>query len=155
MASFVRIHEGAVQSFNDPGMPVYDLMNNLGITIEFLAKENVNSRTGSLRDNISANRPRPRGPYLLSTTVWANIKHATWVHEGTSRITPDEKKLLTVPKDSYAGGPTNPSGSELRASYKRGGERLYFLAKSVSGQDANPYLDNAKRDAIRRSPYID
>lgn len=155
MASFVRIHEPAAQSFDDPGMPVWDMMNNLGRTIEFLAKENVNSRTGSLRRNIRANRPKPHGIWKSSVTVYANIRHATWVHEGTGTITPKTGKYLTVPKEDYSGGPTNPSGGDLRRAHKRGDPRLFFLAKSISGQDANPYLDNAKRDAIRSSPYID
>lgn len=149
MPTYIRVHEAAVSSYIMPGGEVSDLVNEVARNAQAFAKGYVNSRTGRLVSNIRMNYARPTSPLTTSSMVYANIKHAIWVHEGTGLtsggfIYPNGKYLV-LPKD--LGG--SVSGGDLYRSRTRNGPKLYFFAKKVRGQAANPYLAKGLRDAMR------
>jgi hypothetical protein len=135
-----RVHENAVLSYMDE---VDNLVWNVLRSTRDIAKRNAPVRTGRLRDSIRASRPRRYGVYQYSGTVSASVKHALWVHDGTTRIYPKSARYLTVPVRSGS-----LSGTQLKTAGQAGNARGYFLARSVSGQRPQPYLANALRQAM-------
>lgn len=126
-----------------PGEPVYELVWDALKTTRDLAILYAPSRTGTLRRSIRANRPHKTGIFTNSGTVYANARHALWVHEGTSRIYP-HGRWLTVPNRK-----SHVSGATLRAAGPQSGPgRQYFLTHSVRGQRAQPFLADALHTAI-------
>src|SRR6476619_3675969 len=99
--AFVRVHEGAVQSFLLPGQPVDKLIHNTAQHTRAFAREHINNRTGALSRSLQVNRPTRTGPLTNSSLVVALSKHALYVHEGTGRIFPKNGKMLTIPKQNY------------------------------------------------------
>lgn len=146
MAVTYRVHESAVLSYMDE---VDDLVWDVLQTTRDLAKLYAPSRTNRLRSSIRASRPKRYGIYKYSGTVSASVKHALWVHDGTSRIYPKMGKYLTVPQHK---GPL--SGTALKAAGGSGKNKLYFLAKSVRGQRAQPYLKDALGEALGRNGLL-
>lgn len=144
MPAIIRVHEATVSSYIMPGGEVSELVREVSVNTRRFAIMHVNDRTGRLSANIRVNRPTPYGPYHTSALVYANIKHALWVHEGTYRIYPTHGKFLAVPK---ARGVL--SGTELKAIHRAGGPKLYRMRRSVEGQQANPYLAKGLREAMR------
>ena len=138
MAVTYRVHESTVLSYMEN---VEDLVWDTLRTTRDLAKLYAPARTGRLRQSIRATRPRRNGVYTYSGTCSASVKHALWVHDGVpGRIYPKRGKYLTVPKMKGA-----VSGATLR---KGGGPRMYWLAKSVRGQRAQPFLADALKDSM-------
>ena len=95
-----------------------------------------------------------------SSLVYNNAGHVLHVHDGTPAISAKGKGYLTIPRTSYAGGPTNPSGSLLRRSwikaggYVGGGDKPYFTTRLVAGQKAQPFLANALSAAMLKEPRL-
>ena len=157
MAVFLRIHDANIHAMHMPGGEVYNMIDRVGIAAAELARLNVNSRTGKLRNSIRHNRPNQTGGFTLAGMVYANARHALWVHEGTGTIFPKNGRYLTVPSEAGSA-----SGAQLRSAYIGAGGRKthgagakpYFLAREISGQDANPYLRNGLRTAMARTPEL-
>ena len=143
MPTFIRIHENIVQSYIQPGGEVYDLVWDVAKNSQRFARAHVNDRTGRLSKSITANRPKVDGIYQNSSLVWTNLKYATWVHEGTPTIFPVHGTHLAVPNARGIA-----KGSELKKLHLSGGPKLYHTRKSVSGQDANPFLLYGLREAL-------
>lgn len=148
MPTFVRIHEAAVASYIMPGGEVSDLLNEVGRMTQTFARGHVKSRSGALAGNIRMNYARPTSNLTANSMVYANIRHALWVHEGTGKdsggfIYPNGK-YLTLPKD--LGGSIR--GGALYAARTPRGPKTYFFAKKVRGQAANPYLAKGLKDAM-------
>lgn len=157
---FFRVHESAVQAFNLPGGEVFDLIDDTAVVAQYEAKNNVNNRTGKLAGSIRKNKPKPEGGYRIAALVYTNVGYAMYVHEGTDTIFPQAGKYLTIPSDRQGGG-INPSGGQIRKDYMAAGGRAaypgrkpYFLAKSISGQDANPFLADGMREAMAGDPRL-
>jgi hypothetical protein len=152
MAVAYRVHEGAVQSYMNPGDAVDELVWGITRTARDLAKLYAPSRTGRLKNSIRASRPKRVGAYENSASVSASIGYAIYVHEGTSRIYPKNGKYLTVPTRDGRGV---LSGAQIRGAGNRnrrpGDSREYYLAKSVSGQRSQPFLAQGLRTAMRTS----
>lgn len=150
---FYRVHEGAVLSFMDPGDVVDDLVWDVTRTARDLAILYAPVRTGRLKANIRASRPKRTGIYENAATVTANVGYALYVHDGTGRIYPKNGKYLTVPIRVGS-----VSGADIRAQFasnrRAGDSRGYFLAKSVSGQRAQPFLAEALSTAMRTSNVL-
>lgn len=146
-----RVHEAAVQSFNLPGQPVYeDVVWETARTTRILAQLYAPKRSGRLAQSIRASRPKPTGVYTLASSVSASIGYAVYVHEGVAgRIYPTGGKYLTVPHRRGS-----LSGSQLKATGGSGKGKMYFLAKSVKGQDANPFLEDAMKQALRTNDVL-
>lgn len=156
---YFRIHDANIHAMHAPGGPVYNLIDDIGITAAELARLNVGKRTTKLMRSIRANRPSQNGGFSIAGLVYANAKHALWHHEGTDTIFPKHGKYLAVPRQRQGGG-TNPSGGELRKAYFAAGGRrtkapkTYFTTKSISGQSGNPYLREGLEDAMRGNPHL-
>jgi hypothetical protein len=159
---FYRVHEGAVLAFNAPGGEVFELIDQTAIVAQYEAKNNVNDRTGKLAGSIRKNKPKPEGGFRIAALVYTNVKYAHYVHEGTHDRTPKPLggMYMTVPSERQGGG-INPSGGQLRKDYLAAGGRAaypgrkpYFLAKSISGQDANPFLADGMREAMAGDPRL-
>lgn len=137
-------------SFNAPGQPVYEevVWKTAQFTRDFAQLE-APVRTGRLKGSIRASRPRPNGPYQLASSISIAVKHGQWVVNGVEgRIYP-RRKWLTVPRQE------NPlSGTQLKAQGGSGRGRLYFLAKSVRGQSANPFFENALKKALASNDVL-
>jgi hypothetical protein len=155
MPVFFRVHEAAVHSFNAPGQPVYNEIDNVAKMAQFFAVQNLvgHTRTGQLAKNIRANKPKPEGGYRIAALVYANIKYAYWHHEGTDPIFPKNGAFLVIPKQRQGGG-SNPSGQDLKARHRKGQTRLYTTRKWVRGQKGNPYLRDGLEEAMGRSKYL-
>lgn len=156
---FLRVHEAQIHAFNAPGGEVYDLINDTGKVAAYHAKNNVNSRTHKLANSIRHNRPKPEGGYRIAALVYTNVGYAMYVHEGTDRIYPTAGKYLVVPSDRQFVG--NASGSQIRRDYMAAGGRAaypgrkpYFLARSIAGQSANPFLRNGMEEALASDPRL-
>jgi len=157
---FYRVHEAAVASYIAPGGEVYDLIDDTGKVAAYHARNNVNDRTGKLSRSIRNNKPKPQGGLRIAALVYTNVGYAMYVHEGTDRIYPQGGTYLTVPSDKQGGG-SNPSGAQLRKDYMAAGGRAaypgrkpYFLAKSIAGQDSNPFLRNGMEEALAGDPRL-
>lgn len=153
--AFIRVHEGAVQSFLLPGQPVDRLIHNTAQHARAFARDHINNRTGALALGIQVNQPTRTGPLTNSSLVWTRTKYALYVHEGTGRIFPKNGKMLTIPKNNYGiGGGGNPSGGSLRKAWRSGGRAEfpdgapYFTRRSISGQKANPFLQKGLAEAM-------
>lgn len=139
----LRVHEGTVMAYALPGGEVSDLVWAVARMTREIAKQTAPQRTGRLRRGIGANRPKPLAPYHTASEVYANARHALWVHEGTTGpIMPKKSFTLVVPRER---GPA--SGSELySASGGDGG--VIFFTRGVRGQRPQPFLANAMRQAL-------
>lgn len=150
---FYRVHEGAVLSFMDPGDAVDDLVWDVTRTARDLAILYAPVRTGRLKANIRASRPKRTGLYENASNVTANVGYALYVHDGTSTIYPQNGKYLTVPLRMGS-----VSGGSIRAGYasnrRKGDVRPYFLATSVRGQRPQPFLAEALATAMRVSSVL-
>lgn len=136
-----RVHENAVMSYMTE---VNDLVWDVLRTTRELAQLYVPKRTTNLMRSIRASRPKPSGIYQSSGTCSASMGYALYVHDGVSGwISPKRGKYLTVP---HVPGPL--SGSALKAAGGSGRGKLYFLAKEIRGQRAQPFLADALGDAI-------
>lgn len=158
---FYRVHEAAVAAYIAPGGEVYDLIDHTAIAAQYHAKNNVNDRTGKLSGSIRKNKPKPEGGYRIASLVYTNVGYAMYVHEGTDRIFPQAGKYLTIPSHKHGFGTSNPSGSQIRKDYMAAGGRAaypgkkpYFLAKSIAGQDSNPFLRNGMEEALAGDPRL-
>lgn len=150
---FYRVHEGAVLSFMDPGDAVDEAVWDVTRTARDLAILYAPVRTGRLKGNIRASRPKRTALYENAATVTANVGYALYVHDGTSTIYPKNGKYLTVPLREGS-----VSGAEIRAQFasnrRAGDNRGYFLAKSVRGQRPQPFLADALATAMRVSSVL-
>jgi hypothetical protein len=153
--AFVRVHEGAVQSFLLPGQPVDELIHNTAQHARALGREHIKDRTGALAASLQVNRPTRTGPLTNSSLVVALSKHALYVHEGTGMIFPKSGRMLTIPVNKQ--GPTgagNPSGGTLRKAWRSGGltafpdGKPYFTRRYIHGQKANPFLQKGLAEAM-------
>jgi len=153
---FYRVHEANVLAYNAPGREVYDLIDDTGKAAQYHARNNVNDRTGKLGRSIRNNKPKPEGGFRIAALVYTNVGYAHYVHEGTHDRTPKPRmgRYMTVPSERQGGG-INPSGAAIRKDYLAGGSvrdsagrKPYFLAKRISGQDANPFLADGMREAM-------
>ena len=159
MAVFFRIHDANIHAMHAPGGPVYNLIDDIGVTAAELARLNVGKRTTKLMRSIRHNRPTQTGGFEIAGMVYANAKHALWHHEGTSTIFPKHGKYLVIPKHRQGPG-SNASGGELRKAYfAAGGKRkkapkTYFTTKSISGQRGNPYLREGLETAMAGNPHL-
>jgi hypothetical protein len=140
MTVHYRVHETAVQSFNLPGQPVYeDVVWKTAQTTRTLAILYAPKRTGKLAANIRASRPKPTGIYTLASSVSAAVGYAAFVHDGTT-------------------GPIYASGARyLKVPYRNGAQskgKLFFFAESVRGQKANPFLEDALKQAMRTNDVL-
>lgn len=148
---FFRVHEGAVASYMDPGDAVDDLVWDVTKTTRDLAILYAPSRTGKLKSSIRASRPKRRGLYTNASDVSASAGYALYVHDGTSRIFPKRGKYLTVPSQRGV-----LSGAQIRGEGNRrpGDARQYYLARSVRGQRAQPFLADALKVALRSNSHL-
>lgn len=152
MPVFFRVHEGAVASFMNPGDAVDDLVWDITQTTRDLAILYAPKRKGTLKRSIRASRPKRTSLYKNQSNVTANAAHALWVHDGVSgRIYPKGGKYLTVPLREGT-----LSGSDIRAGRNRrkGDARPFWLATSVRGQKAQPFLAEALGVAMRSNAHL-
>jgi hypothetical protein len=137
----------------NPGAEVDDLVWDITRTARDLSILYAPVRSGKLKGSIRASRPKRTGVYTNASNVTANAGYALYVHEGTGRIYPKKGKYLTVPIR-----PGIATGAEIRSKFssnrRRGDERGYFLAKSVRGQTANPFLAEALQTAMGLSSVL-
>lgn len=162
MAGPVRfhVHERQVGAYIIPGGEVNDLIWDVAKSTRDIAKVTAPKRTTKLARSTRANRPKPTGLLRASSLVYNNAGHVLHVHDGTPAISAKGKGYLTIPRTSYAGGPTNPSGSLLRRSwikaggYVGGGDKPYFTTRLVAGQKAQPFLANALSAAMLKEPRL-
>lgn len=152
---WVRIHEHEVQSFLLPGQPVNDLVDKTAHRTRTFARRHINDRTGTLSRMIQVNKPSRAGALELRSLVFTRTKYALYVHEGTPRIFPKHGKYLAVPRrrqgsPNYSGGTLRKmwKNSQARKHNKMTGGKPYFTTKSISGQNANPFLKLGLSEAM-------
>jgi hypothetical protein len=136
---FVRISEPGVQSIISPGGDVWDTVDDVALRTARNAVAILilggHVRSGQLIGNITANNPKRTATYGIKAEVWANVRHAVIVHEGS------------MPGPIFAGGkfmpvPKNRRAIQRGAVLAAAGDRgAYGLHKRVSGQKAIKYLD--------------
>jgi hypothetical protein len=135
---FTRIDEKRVQSIVGPSGDVWDVVDDVALRTATNAVAILilggHVRSGRLIGNIRANNPKRTGPYSVKADVWANVRHAVIVHEGSGPVITAGGKFMPVPKNRSA----IVRGSVLAAAGDRG---AYGLHKKVSGQKAIKYLD--------------
>lgn len=154
-SAFYRIHDANVHAYHEPGGAVYNLIDEVGIAAAEVARGFVGKRTGKLRSTIRSNRPKQEGGYSIAGLLYANAKHALWHHEGTYRIFPTHGKYLTIPRNHKH---STVSGGQLRKEWlaegSSRGAKPYFLATSIGGQKANPYLKDGIETAMGRDTRL-
>lgn len=137
MPSWVRISEPGVQSIISDGGDVWELIDDIALATARNAVSLLlvggHVRTGKLMERITANNPKRTAPYGIQATVWANMRYATWVHEGTGPVITAGGKFMPVPKNRSS----IVRGTVLAKAGDRGS---YGLHKSVRGQKAVKYL---------------
>lgn len=148
---FFRVHENAVHAFNRPGGEVYRLVDRVVDNTKAIAMVEAPQRTGHLVSRIQKNRPKSRGGYRIAGQVTANAAYTLYVHDGTSEITPAKGAYLVVPRGHEF---TSLSGDAVKAGWSGKGARPYFLARSISGQEANPFLERSLQMALAREGLI-
>lgn len=133
-----RIIERNVQRLAAPGGPTADMLNSVTKKAKTFAKADAPSRAGTLRRGININYAKPNGYLQLQGILYANARHALWVHDGT-----------TGPIKATGGGfmrvPQN------RRSPVRGAalpNKQVLAKKSVRGQRSQPFLTNSIRKAM-------
>jgi hypothetical protein len=138
---FVRVDEKGVQRFISPGGDVWDLIDDIAVrtaqnavAILILGGHVRKGHAGGLIGNITANNPKRTAPFGIQAAVWANVRHAVIVHEGSKAQITAGGKFMPVPTNRRA----IHRGSVLAAAGDRG---AYGLHKRVSGQRAIKYLD--------------
>lgn len=156
---FYRVNDPAVKSFLLPGQPMDKDIHNTALATRQHARDRINNRTGTLARNIQVNRPSITGAYKNTALVFTRTKYALYVHEGTTGPIFPGGKYLTVPKNHET---SKLSGGALRKMWRSKSGRAelveshgisglpFFLAKSVAGQDANPYLKRGMEEAVAR-----
>lgn len=124
-----RIIERNVQRLAAPGGPMGDMINDVTRTAMRIAKTSTAPvRSGKLRRGININYAKPNGYLQLQGVLYANARHALWVHEGTK-------------------GPIRSKSGKRMPVPRRGGGGRLFLSK-VRGQRANPFLSRAISQAL-------
>lgn len=133
-----RIIERNVQRLAAPVGPMADMLNDVTKKAKTLAKASAPSRSGTLRRGININYAKPNGYLRLQGVLYANARHALWVHDGT-----------TGPIKATGGGfmrvPQN------RRSPVRGAalpNKQVLAKRSVRGQRSQPFLSTAIRKAL-------
>lgn len=153
-SAFYRIHDRNIHAMHLPGGPVYNLIDKNAIEAAKIARVEVGKRTLKLHNSIRANHPNQSGGFAIAALVYANAKHAHWHHEGTMNRKPKPKRgrYMTVPR--WRG---SISGGQERRDWMGGGakgDKPYFLAQRINGQDGNPYLRTGMEIALARDPHL-
>lgn len=125
----IRVHETAVLSYILPGGEVYGAVEGVIVDARDYAKMYAPIRTGALWRNIRHVRPGARSGYRISGYIYANIKYARYVNNGTT-------------------GPiTSKSGNDMRF---RGnlGRGNWVRASEVSGQRPQRFMERGLTAAM-------
>ncbi len=125
MVTRVTIYDTAVDSLFAPGQDVWRFMALLGTEHLAASIAFAPSRTNALR---AAHYPvpilTPNGRRGWRYTIRNDAPYAEYVHRGTT-------------------GPIMANGNYLSVPITRGTSYPRFLARSVAGQTANPWIDKA------------
>lgn len=124
----IRVHETAVLRYILPGGEVYGAVEGVIEDARDYAKMYAPVRTGALWRNIRHARPTARSGYKISGYVYANIKYARYVNEGTT-------------------GPIHAGGKTMRF---RGdlGRGNWVSALEVSGQRPQRFMERGLTTAM-------
>lgn len=133
MAKFFRVHERDVMSFNDPGQPVYDMLDDLAWNMREYSRAYAPVKTGKLRSRIAKLKPSRVGPYGLEAGVAVNLKYAMFVHDGTTG--PIHANGFVTGKN----GETRRKKMKFMSGKGASGGRMLYK-EEVRGQRANPFL---------------
>lgn len=94
-------------------------------------------RSGKLIRSVNINRSKANGYLKQQGVLYANARHALWVHEGTKGpIKSKSGKAMPIPKRKYGSKPPT------------------ILKQSVRGQKANPFLSQAIAAGLRKNNKI-
>lgn len=149
MSDFMVIHNGVITGYILPGGAVSEDVNQTAQNAYKIAKFEAGliARTGKLERGIMWAKAKPESLDRTGSRVSSTAKHAMWVEEGTKTITPDRGTYLTVPRNKG-----DASGGTLRTAWLAGGaggERPFFLAKKIDGQEPKHIMRDALRQAMR------
>jgi hypothetical protein len=158
------IDEMAVQSFIRTGGPVNDLLNDVARDAHIIAKgyldvgryggniSGSHNRSGRLKKGVQWNRAKDTGPLTAKARLFSTARHTPYFMEGTRAVI--EHVFMLVPKKEFFPHMTlsKGAGTDLYRIWnaadrpKRG--RGFYRAKSVRGQRAKPFLEDAKHAAL-------
>ena len=125
----IRVHETAVIRYILPGGEVYDAVDGVIEDARDYAKMYAPVRTGALWRNIRHASPSARSGYKISGYVYANIKYARYVNNGT------------------VGPITSKSGKNMH--FRGGlGKGPWVSAESVSGQRPQRFMERGLTTAM-------
>lgn len=172
MVSRVDIHDTQVQAFIRPGGEVRDVLNEIVrdanqiarlflVTNRYGGRNGSHVRSGRLLGGTHHWLAKDTGPLTAMSTLYNNTKHVRYFIEGTTGpITPKGQwGYLLVPRRVGVGQRSSASkgaGSELYSAWKgRGkkGVKGFFQKKSVRGQRAKPFLEDAVNAAFHLKGY--
>lgn len=151
--SRIKIHDAAVFAYIAPGGEVNDVLNDVARDTAKFGKVFAPSRTGSLKAANRWNRAKVNGPLSGESSAYNNARHATWVHEGTSRIYPKRHGYLLVPRrgtlnSTTRGGSAGTNAYKIWVAGDKKGPKGFTRRDSVAGQRANPFLARALKAAM-------
>lgn len=127
----VEVHDSAITAMNLPGGSVFKFVHQIVREAAVTSRAEAPWRTGELANSIEGKRPVTKGPNDVEGRVYAHAEYAKWVHEGTGPyIFPTSGKYLRIPPWGRWPG---------------------FYARSVRGQEANPFLRRGLRIAMVRN----
>lgn len=125
----IVIYDSAIAAMSLPGGSTWRWAFQRRRRVERLAKEFAPSRTGEMKRSIFGYY-EPARPNQIVMEVWCQNDHAIYVHEGTTGpILPRDHKYMVL-KPAYGPYPIS-------------------LQRSVRGQNAQPFLDNALQAVMR------
>ena len=133
-----RIIERNVQRLASPPGPMGRMLNSVTRTARDDARKIAPKRSSRLSRGIGINLAKRDGYLQLQGVLYANARHARWVHEGTKGpIKARGGKGLRVPRKRGS----SVSGSSLP-------NKAVIYKTSVRGQKANPFLARAITSAL-------
>ncbi|HCB59098.1 MAG TPA: hypothetical protein DEP82_14580 [Arthrobacter bacterium] len=146
MATFLDIHDEAVQSFIREGGAVHALLNDVAKDTRDYAVTYISTkghiRSGRLLRGQFWNRAKLEGPLQGVARAGSSARHSVWFHDGTGSVISHPNML--IPRDRRAAMTSTAfkgAGAEAMAAWKKeDGKKPVMYRGTVRGQKAKPFL---------------
>lgn len=139
MANYrVRVFETRIDSLFAPSGDAWKFGTKVRQEILEASRLKAPKRTGELAKGMFDGGQLKSGMFGCRGYVGNNVPHALWVHEGTKTIYARPGHAMKVPRR-----PSYKPGSQLSSNYT-------YPAKSVRGQKANPWIDEAAKAVLSK-----